>query len=108
VAYGGLFQPARVIGTAWASARDTGALDQWPYDLPLRVSRVYERQARYEAPTTAIASDIYVDLRRRGAEQVFREGYAGFISLTHDFANRESELLRDYDDVARMLETQWR
>jgi hypothetical protein len=105
LAYGGLFNPARVIGTAWASARETGALDQWPYALLLRVSRVYERQARYEALSTAVASDIYVDLRRRGAEQVFRDGYAGFIGLTHDFANREGELLRDYDEVTQALET---
>jgi hypothetical protein len=103
VAYSGMIQPARVVATAWTSARDTGAINELPYSLVLQLSRVYERQASYDALTEQIAADIYIDGRRRGMEAVLREGFAGFIGLTHDFANREEMLIRQYDQALAAL-----
>jgi hypothetical protein len=103
VAFGGIFQPANLIATAWTSARDTGAAEQWPYDLVLRISRVYERQASYNELRRNVTSDIYVDMRRRGAEAVLREGYAGFITLASDFANRERALRSQCDELLALL-----
>jgi hypothetical protein len=103
VAYGGMLQPARAVSTAWTSARDTGAVNDLPYPLVLQRSRIYERQATYDALTAQIAADIYMDGRRRGMEAVLREGFAGFIALTHDFANREESLVRQYDQALAAL-----
>jgi hypothetical protein len=103
VAFGGLLQPARAVSTAWTSARATGTLDQLPYDLVLRVSRVYERQSSYDELTTQRVADIYIDIRRRGADEVLIAGYQGFITLASDFANREQELIANYDTVLSLL-----
>jgi hypothetical protein len=103
VALGGLFQPARVVSTAWTSARETGTLDQLPYDLLLRISRVYERQSSYEELRMQILADIYIDIRRRGADEVLIAGYQGFLSLVGDFATREQELIANYDTVLSLL-----
>ena len=101
----GLFNPANVVETAWTSARDTNALDQWPYEiLALAVSRVYERQAAYGTLSRQIAADIYMDLRRRGFGPVLQEGFAGFIVLAHDFANRTSP----FNDPATFTATEER
>ena len=97
VVTGGLFNPANVVETAWVSARESAALEQWPYDLIIQVSRVYERQAAYGNLARQLVADIYMDLRRRGVEVVLRDGYGGFILLTEDFAGREDALMRSYD-----------
>jgi hypothetical protein len=99
----GLFRPARVVGTAWASAREAGALDELSYDLVLLLSRLYESQERYEQLSSQLAADIYMDLRRRGLDAVMREGFAGFLLLVIDFSNRETVLLRQYDDLLPVL-----
>ena len=104
VVTGGLFNPANVVETAWMSARDTAALGEWPYELVLQVSRVYERQASYGNLARQIVADVYMDLRRRGVEVVLREGYDGFILLTQDFAGREEVLIRQYDTALAAIE----
>ena len=53
----------------------------------------------YSSLGTEIATDVYLDMRRRGVEPVLRDGYVGFIVLTSDFVNREEDLLRRYDDA---------
>jgi hypothetical protein len=103
VAYSGMLQRAGVVSVAWTSARDTGALSELPYSLMLQLSRVYERQASYDALVGQILADIYMDGRRRGMEAVLREGFAGFIMLTQDFANREESLVRSYDHALAAL-----
>jgi hypothetical protein len=103
VAYSGMLQRAGVVSVAWTSARDTGALTELPYPLLLQLSRVYEWQASYDALAGQILADIYMDGRRRGMEAVLREGFAGFIMLTHDFANREESLVRNYDQALAAL-----
>ena len=100
----GLFNPANVVETAWVSARETNALDEWPYERTLQVSRVYERQAAYSTLARQIVADVYMDLRRRGAQAVLQEGFGGFILLAHDFANREDELVRQYDTALAAIE----
>lgn len=99
----GLFRPARVISTAWASAREAGALDELPYDLVLSLSRLYGSQERYEQLSSQLAADIYMDLRRRGLDPVMREGFAGFLLLVADFSNRETVLVRQYDELLPVL-----
>jgi hypothetical protein len=69
----------------------------------LQLSRVYEWQASYDALAGQILADIYMDGRRRGMDAVLREGFAGFIMLTHDFANREESLVRNYDQALAAL-----
>ena len=104
VVTGGLFNPANIVETAWVSARETAALEEWPYDLILQVSRVYERQAGYSNLGRQIVADVYMDLRRRGVEVVLQEGYGGFILLTQDFAGREDALIRQYDTALAAIE----
>lgn len=101
---GGLFNPANLVETAWTSAREAGVTDEWPYELVLTVSRTYERQAIYNDLARQLLADIYMDLRRRGGESVFREGAAGMLLLSYDFANREEELLQQYDAVLAAIE----
>ncbi len=99
----GLFQPAAVLQTAWAAAREAGALDPLPFDVRLSLSRIYHRQETYARLGAEIANDVYVDLRRRGVDPVLRDGFAGFIVLTADFANREARLIKEYDDALAIL-----
>ena len=99
----GMFNPARLVETAWTAARDAGAIDAIPYPVVLKLSRVYEWQAAYKHLGSEIVTDLYSDLRRRGIEPVLRDGYAGFIILTADFVNREEDMLARYDDALATL-----
>ena len=90
---------SRLLDTAWTAARDAGAIDNMPFPVVLKLSRVYEWQASYSSLGTEIATDVYLDMRRRGVEPVLRDGFVGFIVLTSDFVNREEDLLRRYDDA---------
>lgn len=99
----GMFNPATVVQAAWVTAREAATLQTLPLDAVLKLSRVYEQQESYAQLGDEIASDIYVDLRRRGFEAVLREGFAGFILLTTDFANRETSLIARYDEALKML-----
>jgi hypothetical protein len=99
----GVFQPATLLQTAWVTARESGGLDQVPFDLVLELSRVYERQNQYMTMSTAMANDIYIDVRRRGLDQAFREGFEGFILLATDFGNREERLAAVYDKAIERI-----
>ena len=74
-----------------------------PFDVRLSLSRIYHRQETYARLGAEIANDVYVDLRRRGVDPVLRDGFAGFIVLTADFANREARLIKEYDDALAIL-----
>ena len=102
----GLFRPPRVLGTAWASAAKPARSTSCPLNLVLSLSRLYESQERYEQLASQLAADIYSDLRRRGLDPVMREGFAGFLLLAEDFSNRETVLLRQYDDLLPVLKQQ--
>ena len=99
----GLFQPARLLQTAWMTARDTGSLAPLPLDAVLELSRLYERQAIYTALSTEIVTDTFVDLRRRGLDTVLRESRAGFGALTREFQGREQGLIEAYDAALTTL-----
>lgn len=100
---GGMFNPANLVETAWIAARETGAIDAIPFPVVLRLSRTYERQAAYMRLGSAIASDVYLDLRRRGVETVLRDGFGGFLILSTDFAGREEDLVARYDETLKTL-----
>lgn len=100
----GIFNPANLVETAWTSAREAGAVDEWPYDLVLEVSGLYERQAAYNNLARQLNADLYMDLRRRGFDAVLRQEFAGIILLTRDFANREAGFLHEYDETLAALE----
>ena len=99
----GMFNPATVVQAAWVTAREAATLQTLPLDAVLRLSRVYELQESYAQLGDEIARDVYIDLRRRGFEAVLREGFAGFILLTTDFATREAKLIERYDEALKML-----
>jgi len=106
--YGGMFNPAGVLSIAWESARESGAVERMPYDLRLALARVYDRQMRYRALGDALAQSIMSDVQRRGGEAVFRDGYANFLILTEDFANRERRLVAVYDStLAALTSREW-
>lgn len=100
----GMFNPARVLSTAWESARESGANNDLPYDLVLTLGRTHAWQARYTGLGDRIVDGIYGDIRQHGFEPVLRDGYRGFISLTEDFANREDTLLESYDSALATLD----
>lgn len=95
----GMFRPARVVATAWESARMTAIIDRLPYDLVLELSYTYTYQSKYEELGDRIVADLMTEMRSRGAEAVLRDGYRGFILLAEDFANREARLIEQYDRV---------
>jgi hypothetical protein len=99
----GMFNPARLVETAWTAARDADAIAAMPYPLVLKLSRVYEWQAQYKNLGSQIVTDLYADLRRRGVEPVLRDGFAGFAILAADFINREEDMLARYDDALAAL-----
>lgn len=101
--YGGMFNPASLLSIAWESARDGGSTEHLPYDVRLMLARVYDRQSRYRTLGDAIAQSIMSDVQRRGGETVFRDGYANFILLTEDFANRERRLVVAFDSALSVL-----
>lgn len=101
----GMFNPARVLSTAWESARATAALDRLPYGLVLQLSQVYSDGADYTGLRDRIVADIMVDIRRTSAEEVLRDDYRGFIVLAEDFSNREMRLRERYDRVLAQLDS---
>jgi hypothetical protein len=96
--YGGIFNPAGVLNVAWQTAQQGGSIPRLPYDVRLLLSRT-DRQSAYRALGDAIAQSVYAEVARHGGESVFRDGYANFILLTRDFANRERGLAEAYDSV---------
>ena len=97
--YGNMFSPARVLGTAWTSAREGRATDEMPYDLVLHLAQVYSRQDQYRALGDALIASLYADMLRRGGPAVFRDGAANFDLLARDFADRERDLVAEYDSA---------
>jgi hypothetical protein len=102
----GLFNPANLVDTAWTSAQQTGAVDRWSFESVLLVASLYERQSAYSELGRAIVADMYMDVRRRGLENVMEDGTAGMILLTRDFANREQNLVRQYDAALTAIRAQ--
>lgn len=94
-----MFSPAPLLGTAWASARESRATDELPYPLVLQLARAYDWQDRYRALSDAVVSGAYGDMLRRGGPAVFRDGYANFDLLARDFADRERDLVARYDSA---------
>jgi hypothetical protein len=105
VYFGGVFNPALVLSTAWQTARETGALSQLPYALVLRLSPIYESQERYRALGEALAQGAMLEVQRRGALAVFRDSFAHFIQLEQDFSNREAVLARRYRQALATLDS---
>jgi hypothetical protein len=96
VYFGGLLRPALVLSTAWQTARETGALSELPYAVVLRLAPVYESQDGYRSLGESLAQGVMLEAQRRGAHAVFRDGFANFILVEQDFANREAGLARKY------------
>lgn len=106
--YGGLFNPAPVFSIAWQSAREGGSLNRLPFELRLVLAEVYDRQLQYRELGDAIIQSAMSDVQRRGPEAVFRDGFANFLLLTQDFANRERALTESYDSALLALDrTGW-
>lgn len=103
--FGGVFNPAFPLSTAWQAARETGSLTTLPYDVVLRIAPVYELQTSYRALADALGQSTMTDLEREGALPVFRDRYANFIVLERDFANREMVLDRAYTDALARLDS---
>jgi hypothetical protein len=101
----GVIKPALPLSTAWEMARETGALADLPYPLVLRIAPVYESEARYRALADGLAQALMVDVQHRGIEPVFRDGFANFIPVERDFANREGSLVEDYDAVIAAVDS---
>ncbi|MGH7677253.1 MAG: hypothetical protein ACRENU_02225 [Gemmatimonadaceae bacterium] len=105
VYFGGVLRPAPVLSTAWQTARETGALSELPYSLLLHLAPVYETQDRYRAMGESLAQGVMLEAQRRGAIAVFREGFANFILVEQDFANREAVLARRYRQALASLDS---
>ena len=57
----------------------------------LALAPVYENQEAYRTLGTALARATMTDMQRRGVLPVSRDGFADFIPLERDFANRERQ-----------------
>lgn len=105
VYFGGIVQPALPLSTAWQAARETGTLADLPYPLVLALGPVYEEQTRYRGLGDALAQSTMIDVQHRGALPVFRDAFANFIVIDHDFANREMVLANDYRRTLAKLDS---
>ena len=103
--FGGVFNPAFPLSTAWQAARETGALTALPYDLVLRIAPVYESQSSYRALADALGQSTMADVEREGVLPVFRDRSANFIAVERDFANREMVLDRAYTGALARLDS---
>ena len=105
VYFGGMLRPAPVLSTAWQTAREIGALSELPYALVLRLAPVYESQDNYRSLGESLAHGVMLEMQRRGATAVFRDGFANFIMVEQDFANREAVLARSYRRAVAALDS---
>jgi len=105
VYFGGLFNPALVLSTAWQTARETGALSELPYSLVLRLAPVYETQEKYRGLGEALGQGVMLEAQRRGALTVFRDNFANFVLIEKDFSNREAVLARNYRAALAALDS---
>lgn len=94
----GLLAPASVLRNAWESAEASGATNEMPYAMVLQLSRVYARQAEYEALARALLEGTYNQLARDGPDALLGR-YTHFIALERDFAGRERQLAILYNQV---------
>jgi hypothetical protein len=105
VYFGGVFNPAHTLSTAWQTARATGALDNVPYMLVLFLGGAYESQESYRSLGSALAQSTMAEMQRRGVLPVYRDGFANFIPIEQDFATREGVLGGVYDAALHALDT---
>ena len=105
VYFGGVFNPATLVSTAWETARQTGAINGIPYPTMLAIAPVYENQSAYRDLAAQLGSATMADLVRLGPLPVFRDRFANFILLEHDFANRERTLERQYGRAIAQLDS---
>jgi len=96
----GLLAPASVLRNAWESAEAAGTTNEMPYATVLQLSRVYARQAEYEAIAHALLETTYDQVARDGPDALLSR-YAHYIALERDFAGRERQLAVLYDQVLR-------
>jgi hypothetical protein len=102
--FGGMFNPAPQLASAWESARAAGVLAQLPYDLVLELSGVYADQARYVAMSTSIAEAVYGDMVRSGVLAVFRDRARNFAVLANDWSLREGVLIAECDSAVAHID----
>lgn len=105
VYFGGLFRPAVLLSTAWQTAHETGALNDMSYQVALTLGPIYERQQSYRTLGDALGQTAMSEVLRRGVLPVFRDDFANFMVLEHDFANREMDLTRYYDEALARLDS---
>ena len=80
-------------------------MSELPYELVLRLAPIYESQQTYHALGDALAEGAMLELQRRGLLPVFRDGFANFIPLERDFANREARLALSYRRGIALLDS---
>lgn len=98
----GLLAPARVLRTAWESARGTGVSSEIPYSTVLKLSTAYARQTEYEDLSRSVSQVLYDRLLHEGLDSIMQT-YPRFILLQKEFAGRERALLEHYEDAQEAL-----
>lgn len=73
--------------------------------LVLFLGGAYDSQESYRALGSALGQSTMADMQQRGALPVFRDGFANFIPLEQDFANREGVLGGVYDAALHALDS---
>jgi hypothetical protein len=99
VYYGGMYQPARFLTSAWESARTTDVLGALPYDLVLALSATYAREREYVELSSGLVRELYADQMRRGGVAVYRDAAPQWVLLLGDWTGRERWLAAGADSA---------
>ncbi len=91
----GFVAPAQVSGAAWATAGETGALADLPFDHVLALSRVYAQQGAYQQQQATVSSVIYSEMFARGTGSILDHA-AGLRGIIASFHYRERQLGEAY------------
>lgn len=101
----GIFNPATVNNTAWETAKESGIIDYFDYELVLDLSSLYQRQIEYKELGNAIAQNFYVKVTMEtNIEEVLQNNYENWILLLGDFSRREFGFSESNSNMLNKLE----
>ena len=103
--FGGIFNPAHTLSTAWQTARDTRAIGELPYAVALRLGSLYEQQEQYRRIGTALDEAMTTRIQTEGIQAAFLDRWVNLIYLNQDFMGRAEGLASRYEGTLAFLDS---
>jgi hypothetical protein len=99
----GFTNPARFLGAAWDTARESGDLTAVDRDLHRTIAGAHATQARYEKQAEIVSQIIYQQLHAEGTAGVVKNPQS-LMTLLYTFLYREQEIIDVFDQTLAAID----